>query len=310
MNDKHFKAALAASIAFLVLAAAFCVFAFCVSNNRVETMKTQNVTDNSGQTATTAQPEHTAEPTKTVIVLDAGHGKPSLQMTEEEKTAEGYDYNEAEGDWGEWRHYKNGTFGQDCYGEDCTGLCPQGASCRYPMANGDRDIEPEIDLINALSAKKYLEEMGYEVRMTRSSNEENPSMNKRVSYCFPDNDISREPDAAAYVCIHSNAGGGEGTSYIALDGTYGQSLIGENYISASNAMGQLINEKIAAASGLAENEPISSPYLILFNKCPVPITYLEIGFFDNESDLNVLQSKSEEIGQAIAEGVDEYLKNN
>ena len=49
---------------------------------------------------------------KKVIVLDAGHGKSSSEMTSDEKTAEGYEYNESKGNWGEWRHYKNGTFGE------------------------------------------------------------------------------------------------------------------------------------------------------------------------------------------------------
>ena len=44
-------------------------------------------------------------------------------------------------------------------------------------------------------------------------------------------------------------------------------------------------------------------------QCPVPIAYMEIGFYDS-SDLSILQSSSDEIGKAIAEGVDEYLKNN
>ena len=44
-------------------------------------------------------------------------------------------------------------------------------------------------------------------------------------------------------------------------------------------------------------------------KCPVPIAYMEIGFYDS-SDLSILQLSSDEIGKAIAEGVDEYLKNN
>ena len=41
----------------------------------------------------------------------------------------------------------------------------------------------------------------------------------------------------------------------------------------------------------------------------MPIAYKEIGFYDS-SDLSILQSSSDEIGKAIAEGVDEYLKNN
>lgn len=243
-----------------------------------------------------------------VIVLDAGHGKSSLEMSAEEKKAEGYEYNEAHNGWGEWRHYKNGTFGEDCGGEGCTSLAPEGGGCWYGMGYGDRNIEPDINLQNALSAKRYLEQMGYEVRMTRSTNEGNPSMNKRVSYCFRNNDISETPDAAAYICIHSNADGGSGTSYIRLSGEYCQGKAVEGYEEKSNAMAEIINSRIAEATGLRNNPPIDLPYLILFNKCPVPIAYLEIGFYDNDEDREIIKNSYDKIGQAIAEGVDEYLK--
>lgn len=262
-----------------------------------------------GCKADNAPAEETPVPEKQVIVLDAGHGKSSLMMSEEEKTEQGYEYNADRKSWGEWRHYKNGTFGEDCHGADCTHLSPDGGNCWYAMGCGDRDTEPEINLNNALSAKKYLEEMGYEVRMTRTTNDENPSMNKRVSYCFPDNDITKEPDAAVYICIHSNAAGGRGTSYIALSGEYEQSKITDDYAEKSNAIGEMINNEVSAV-GFSKNPPIQSPYLILFNKMPVPIAYLEIGFYDNDSDLEILKTSPDKIGKAIADGADKFLKSN
>ena len=247
---------------------------------------------------------------KKIIVLDAGHGKSSSSMSSDEKIAEGYEYNENRGSWGEWRHYKNGTFGEECHGSGCTETAPSNGSCWYPIGNGDRSTEPQINLNNTLAAKKYLEQMGYEVRLTRSSNEQNPSMTKRVSYCFPNNDITKQPDAALYVCLHSNAGGGRGTSYIALEDTYRQSYIGSDYVAQSNRAGDIINRKVAAASGLRQNGPIGNEgWLILFNKSPVPIAYLEIGFFDSSADLSILNSSYDEIGKAVAEGVDEYLNS-
>lgn len=247
---------------------------------------------------------------KKIIVLDAGHGKPSSSMSRDEKIAEGFEYNESRGSWGEWRHYKNGTFGEECHGMGCTETAPANGSCWYPMGNGDRSTEPEVNLNNTLAAKKYLEQMGYEVRLTRSSNDQNPSMTKRVSYCFPNNDITQQPDAALYVCLHSNAGGGRGTAYIALEDTYKQSYIQSDYVNRSNRAGDIINRKVAEASGLRQNRPIGNEgYLILFNKSPVPIAYLEIGFFDDNSDLSILRSSYDEIGKAVAEGVDEYLNS-
>lgn len=296
MKKETLKTASRASILFLAFSIVFFVAAVCVSNNRGQPHNTIVKTTAPKESPA---PEVPVRVQNQIVVLDAGHGKPSSQMSDEEKTAEGYEYNENIKEWGEWRHYKDSAFGEDCHG--CDKPCPLGASCWYAMGNADRETEPELNLNNALAAKKYLEELGYEVRMTRTSNADNPSMNKRVSYCFPDNDIKKSPDAAAYVCIHSNAGGGRGTSYISItDG---------DYIEASNDMGRLINDRIASATGLSNNEPIDTPHLVLFNKCPVPIAYLEIGFYDDASDLEILQSQSDFIGKAIAQGVDEYLKN-
>lgn len=251
----------------------------------------------------------TPEPEKTVIVLDAGHGISSYEMTDTEKSEQGYEYNSEKKQWGEWRHYKNGTFGEDCHGEGCTRLAPEGSSCWYPMGYGDRNTEPEINLKNALTAKVYLEQMGYEVRMTRVTNGENPSMNKRASYCFPENDITKDPDAELYVCIHSNAGGGKGTSYIELSGEYAQAKISDDYAVQSNRAGDIINKSIAEVSGFQLNQPVKSPHLILFNKLPVPIAYLEIGFYDDAEDIKILETLNDKIGKAIADGVDEYIKS-
>ena len=237
-----------------------------------------------------------------VIVLDAGHGLSSSSMSETERINEGYVTNN--GQWGEWRHYKPGTH-EDCCGSGCVGTGP---GCWYPMGNGDRDTEPSITLANAVAAKGYLEQMGYTVRMTRTSAGQNPSMEKRVSYCFPNNDPSMSPDALLYVCIHSNAGGGSGTSYIGLEGTYTQPYIGADFKESSNTAGRIINSAVAKNTSLADRGVIGGEgYLILFNKCPVPIAYLEIGFYDNSSDLGILNSQTDAIGQGIANGVDEYI---
>lgn len=245
---------------------------------------------------------------KTVVVLDPGHGKSSSSMSSEEKTSEGFVQNSS-GAWGEWRHWKNGTYGEECNGSGCVQTHPADESCWYPIGKGDRDEEKDINLNNANAAKTYLEQMGYEVRMTRTSNEQNPSFTRRATYCFPNNDTNQEPDAELYVCIHSNAGGGSGTSYISTGGSYSQKYIPSDYVSRSNTAGDIINKKVAAASGLTERSPIGGlESLIAFNKNPVPTAYLEIGFFDNDSDLAILQSKSDAIGKAIAEGIDEYLK--
>lgn len=171
-------------------------------------------------------------------------------------------------------------------------------------------MEPAINLNNALAAKRYLEEMGYTVRMTRTTNDENPSITRRISYCYPNNDTSAEADADIFVCIHSNAGGGSGSAYISLEGLYDQRGISSTYVEDSNMLGKYINDVIVSDTSLSRsgNGIISfEPELIAFCKSPIPCGYLEIGFFDNSSDLNILETESDSIGRAIAYGINTYL---
>lgn len=250
---------------------------------------------------------------KTIIVLDPGHGKSSGAMTDAEKTASGF-VKTSRG-WGEWRHWKTGTSNVSCEGSGCTGTHPSNGGCWYPIGNGDRAKEPEINLNNSLNAKKYLERMGYEVRMTRTTNDENPSFTKRLSYCYPGNDSNQTADATLCVVIHSNAGGGKGSAYLSAGGTYDQKMkdgINTSYAEKCNTAGKLINDRIVAQTSLSRCGGGSiggEEWLIAFCKSPVPVAYMEIGFFDNSNDLAILNSESEKIGQAIAEGIDDYIKS-
>ena len=247
-----------------------------------------------------------------IIVLDPGHGASSDTMSVDARSAAGWVYNADRDQWGEWRHWKSGTVWEDCNGSGCNGRAPKGGGCWYPIGNGDRDTEPDINLQNCLAAKRYLEGMGYTVRLTRSSNAENPSITERIKNCYPDKNTSAAPDAMAYVCVHSNAGGGNGSAYISLGGSYDQAGIPSNYVDAGNALGKAMNDRIVAQTSLgdyADGCLTGLQELILFCKSPVICSYLEIGFFDNSSDLEILKTESDAIGKAIAEGIHEYFGN-
>lgn len=246
-----------------------------------------------------------------IIVIDPGHGKSSSAMSETEKLNDGWIYSSQKGGWGEWRHWKSNTVWNDCNGSGCSGRAPQNGGCWYPIGAGDRDTEPQINLDNALAAKRYLEGMGYEVRLTRSDNSTNPSMTQRLKYCYPNLDTTHPPDADAFVCLHSNAGGGRGSYYIALSGLYDQAGISPDYITSGNALGQSINSRIVSETQLSaagsNGRYDGYPTLVLFCKSPITIAYMEIGFFDNASDLAILNSSSDAIGKAIAEGINDYM---
>lgn len=307
------KKYLIALIVFLTAVLLFVMMVFFLVLNGTITKETFgiNARGTDAPAAVTAEPEpaETPPPSK-VVVLDPGHGKSSGQMSDEEKTSGGWLYSAARGGWGEWRHWKTGTTWADCEGSGCSGRAPSGGSCWYPIGNGDRDVEPDINLNNTLSAQKYLEELGYEVRLTRTSNDENPSMTERLRYCYPNGDTSAFPDADAFVCIHSNAGGGRGSCYISLSGLYDQGGISDTYVNDGNTLGKYINDRIVSDTSMGSfgnGSYDGFPTTILFCKSPVTIAYLEIGFFDNQADLSILQSESDLIGKAIADGINDYF---
>lgn len=315
--NKNSNKILIGVIAFLgvILAAVIVVFALTLKG--VITKETFGIGGGKTEVTAEAAPEAALEPTaapteapKKIVVLDAGHGKESGAMTDAEKEADGW--LQTSRGWGEWRHWKSGTMWQDCEGSGCTGRAPSNGGCWYPIGNGDRDTEPEINLRNTEFAKAYLEQMGYEVRMTRTSNDENPSMTKRLKACYKDGDITAEPDADVFVCIHSNAGGGRGSAYMSLTGLYDQAgvLAPEEYAAESNLLGSLINDRITTETSMppfAGGRYDGLPEAIFFCKSPIPIAYLEIGFFDSAADLEILNTESEAIGRAIAEGVNDYF---
>ena len=302
-------------IVFLSVILAFVIVLFILTVTGVITKETFGIRSGEPEVSVSEPtPEPTPAPTdapKKIVVLDAGHGKSSGSMTDTEKSAEGWV--QSSRGWGEWRHWKSDTMWQDCEGTGCTGRAPSNGGCWYPIGNGDRSTEPEINLRNTEYAKMYLEQMGYEVRMTRETNEENPSMTKRLTYCYKDCDTSSEPDADVFVCIHSNAGGGRGSAYMGLSGLYDQAgtLSTLEYITESNLLGHLINTRIieeTSLSAFGSGRYGGLPEAILFCKSPIPLAYMEIGFFDSSADLSILNNESEAIGRAIAEGIDDYLK--
>lgn len=270
-----------------------------------------NGTEDPAVNAAISDTPKTAE--KKIIILDPGHGKSSSAMSADEKKRDGWLYNNQKGGWGEWRHRKSGSAKDDCYGSGCSGRAPQNGGCWYPISAGDRDKEPQINLNNTLAAKKYLEQMGYEVRITRSDNNTNPSMTERLKYCYSGKDTTQPPDADAFVSIHSNAGGGRGSCYIALSGVYDQAGISSDYVSSGNRLGKAINDRITAETQLSAagdgGRYDGYPTLILFCKSPITIAYLEIGFYDNAADLDILNNSSDKIGKAIAEGINDYMTN-
>lgn len=268
----------------------------------------------------THPPQPTPESTQAVtdeakiIVIDPGHGKPSSLMTDEEKRKSGWVQNKS-GEWGEWRHYKTGSATENCEGTGCNKRVTPNGACWYPIGNTDRNTEPDINLKNALAAQKYLEKMGYTVRLTRTTNDENPSFTKRLSYCHPDNDRTKAPDAEVYISLHSNASGGStrGSAYIKAEEPYDQKWITPEYTVQSNELGSLCNKYIVEMTSLAmagNGEITWEPELVTLCKSPIPCGYLEIGFFDNASDLEILKSETDKIGEAIAKGVDEFCKTH
>ena len=233
------------------------------------------------------------------VFIDPGHG-PST-FNDAQMTAAGYSKNSS-GKWGEWRHYDgSGKVGTNCNN------CKKDAShnCWYPFANALRDKEPELTYAIATELSTILQSRGYEVAMSRNASE-HPSIGKRAK-------DAHDFGASIQVCIHCNAGGGSGIAYCSpAGGGYGTNSykLSDWQTKSLDLNKKILNGIKAKTTFSLYNSGVINNYgyLILYEKASCPTAYLEIGFYDNASDLSKLQNEKNKIAEGIADGIDAYFK--
>ena len=163
-----------------------------------------------------------------------------------------------------------------------------GGSDPGAMANGLK--EKDLNLSIALACRDHLEEYGVEVKMSRTTDEDDGIVDEaNESNAF-------SPDLS--VSIHNNAGGGDGIEvWYSIDGS-GLPLA-NNILAEAVKIGQ--NSR-GAKSRMGANNDDYYGFLRLTNATAVIV---ECAFVDNATDIQIIDTAEEQkkMGVAIAKGI-------
>ncbi|MGD1855380.1 MAG: DUF3747 domain-containing protein [Leptolyngbyaceae cyanobacterium] len=163
---------------------------------------------------------------------------------------------------------------------------------RDPGAVGNGLLEKEINLFISRRVQRTLEQRGYRVAMTRSSDFE-LDLQPRV-------DIAERANATIFVSIHANAISLSRPEVNGLE-TY--------YYSSGRNLARSIHSSVLRSTNLRDRGVRQARFYVLRNTS-MPAVLVETGFITGREDSNRFKSTAarEQIADAIAQGIIDYLR--
>ncbi|MGH2612994.1 MAG: N-acetylmuramoyl-L-alanine amidase family protein [Rhabdochlamydiaceae bacterium] len=167
----------------------------------------------------------------------------------------------------------------------------EGAKVQYFM-------EKRLTLMTTLLVKKYLEEMGYRIIMTRSKDVFIP-LYRRVS-------IANKAKAVLFASIHYNSSPSTEAHGIEVF-YYGGSHV-KRLNESRKLAGSVLSELISQTAAYSRGVKIGNFHVI--RETSMPAILIEGGFMTNHEERINLRDKQylEKIAKGIALGIDKYLK--
>lgn len=163
--------------------------------------------------------------------------------------------------------------------------------------NKEFDLKEERITWNiADKLRKRLEDLGYEVIMTRPKMTDSISNTSVIDSLQARVDLGHESLADLFISIHCNAGGGSGTEvYCFQKGGYAYRLA------------KLVQENIVDSTALYDRGVKTANFFTIKNTL-MPAVLVETGFIDNKKDIEVISTEDgqDKIAEAIAIAVVEY----
>lgn len=170
---------------------------------------------------------------------------------------------------------------------------------------GSYQTESQLNLAVGLALRDYLEQLGAEVVMTRTSQEELVSNIQRATIAN---------NAGADLCLRLHADGSEDISAhgISMQLPSGELLGTPEIAEPSWAAGTCILEAVAAATGAYNRGTVPRSDLTGFNWSEVPCVLLEMGFMSNPEEDALLADSDYQasIVSGIADGICAYFSSS
>jgi N-acetylmuramoyl-L-alanine amidase len=170
----------------------------------------------------------------------------------------------------------------------------EGAKAKNPYCE-----EKRLCLLTARLVKQYLEQLGYHVVMTRSTDNFIP-LPKRV-------EIAKQAQANIFVSVHYNSSRSpeaKGIEVFFFDSKENKKRAFASQKLADSILSKVIRKTSAHSRGVKRGN------FFVIRETSMPAVLVEGGFISNPEERALLKSRKyqEKIAQGIADGVDQYFK--